>query len=666
MNSLFIGILFSFFVQEANKLSHTSLSISSEPVSHFCSNMSSNSISSISVAVRVRPFNDRESRQSSQCIVGMPSAQQCTLRDPSTASAKDAARSFTFDHAFWTHSSADLPYAGGKFADQKLVYEALGVPILDNAFNGYNSCLFAYGQTGSGKTYTMMGSPASPGVIPQLCHELFQRAGDAAARDASIVTVECSYLEIYNENVRDLLAQGGGDKGSLKVRQHPRRGVYVEGLARFPVSSAEDVLKLLDGGGKIRAVASTNMNAASSRSHAILTLVVKIHRVSGSELVSNLHLVDLAGSERAASTGAEGSTLLEGANINKSLTTLGMVLSKLAEASSSDGKNVFVPFRDSQLTWILNDSLGGNSRTAMLANISPASINYEETLSTLRFAMTVKKVKNHAVVNEDPQQKLIRELREEIEAIRQQMSSAASTAGSSGTEMKSAPDGFVSVGDSSVEAMQQALAERIAEMQHLEEEQKETEELVRTLREKIKEMDQLKQHLAVTVSEQQRQRFATAFRSAFLLSREKSSVAGRVVEVKALEKQNAKLLEEILSLRAELSCEQTRALEEKEQITKKHLEEISSVKRHAQQTANDNAAALAAEEVASLRQENVRLRQDISSLRAQLAQAQRQAHQQETHQRTDPTEPLLEEETSAVNGHRSGAAAKQGCPCTVM
>lgn len=488
-------------------------------------------MSSIAVAVRVRPFNDRELKQHSQCIIGMPSKVQCTLRSPSDA-ASHPPRSYTFDHAFWTHSQTELP-PGGTFADQQAVYEALGTPILDNAFHGYNSCLFAYGQTGSGKTFTMMGSPAMPGVIPQLCHALFQRADaliQAEAADAvSIITVECSYLEIYNENVRDLLNAGGSS--ALKVRQHPRRGVYVEGLTKVGVKGNEDVLRLLEGGGKIRAVASTNMNASSSRSHAILTLVVKNHRASGSELVSHIHLVDLAGSERAASTGAEGSTLLEGANINKSLTTLGMVLSKLAEASS-ETKNVFVSFRDSQLTWILNDSLGGNSRTAMLANISPASINFDETLSTLRFAMTVKKVKNHAVVNEDPQQRLIRELREEIETIRLQMQNAAAATAAAGGPSASGSfstnplgtegsSGSGSVGEACT--LQLQLAERVQEMQAIEEEQRSTQELVRTLREKIREMDALKEHLAVTVSDQQRQRFATAFRSAFLLSKEKFS-----------------------------------------------------------------------------------------------------------------------------------------------
>ena len=565
----------------------------------------------------------------------MPNPTTCILRDPRAGTVSSpAGRSFGFDHAFWT-LNAEAQFTGGIFADQTHVYKALGLPILDNAFNGYNSCLFAYGQTGSGKTYTMMGSPATnPGVIPQLCVDLFTRAEAAARQNESIVTVDCSYLEIYNENVRDLLSASNYDKQPLKVRQHPRRGVYVEGLTKTSVKTAEDVLKLLDGGGKLRAVAATNMNAQSSRSHAILTLVVKNHRVASTELVSQVNLVDLAGSERAASTGAEGNTLLEGSNINKSLTTLGMVLSKLAEQSESGGKGVFVPFRDSQLTWILNDSLGGNSRTAMLANISPASINYDETLSTLRFAMTVKKVKNNAVVNEDPQQKLIRELREEIDTIRQQMSSSQVTTDMSASLSLTASEGQLT--------MQRELQERISEMQHLEEEQSRNEELVRSLREKIKEMDELKQHLAVTVSEQQRQRFATAFRSAFLLSQEKLSSAGRKVEVAALSNENDALKLSIETL--ERQHEEIVLLHSNEKENAKAM-----VRTLEQQLSNERATR--EDEVNALRTENVRLGREVTSLQDQLRAARTiQRHD-------DPSRPLLASSTSE---------AKSGCPCSVM
>jgi hypothetical protein len=329
----------------------------------------------IEVSVRVRPFNSRETKFGSQLIIAME-GPNCEVKQVRQGKIfhDEAPKKFTFDHCFWTHDHA----TPGKFAGQQEVYERIGSKILDNSLNGFNSCLFAYGQTGSGKTYSMMGCAEDPGVIPRLCKDLFARA--AALKGTNVVAVECSYLEIYNEQIRDLLNPAQGEK-ALKARQHPKLGVFVENLTKLSATSVEEIQKFIDDGAMIRSVASTNMNAQSSRSHAILTLNIRNRNKDG-ELASQLHLVDLAGSERATSTGATGDTLVEGANINKSLTTLGMCLSRLAEAA--EGKKGHIPFRDSQLTWILNDSLGGNSRTAMLANISPADINFEETLSTLR------------------------------------------------------------------------------------------------------------------------------------------------------------------------------------------------------------------------------------------------------------------------------------------
>ena len=384
----------------------------------------------------MRPFNSREQKYCSSLVISMKgqTITEITEMRNGKANINMPPRVFNFDHCFWTHSSEGavipdvdpdlntvtdesvLKTTDPIYSDQAFVYAQIGQPMLDNALKGFNACLFAYGQTGSGKTYSMMGIPSDPGVIPRLCKELFLRASRMKAEHGSSVAVTCTYLEIYNENVRDLLNPSEMDK-SLKVRQHPKLGVFVEGLTKLEVGSEEEIGRLLDDGGKVRHVAATNMNASSSRSHAILTLSILVKDKDDGEVGSSLNLVDLAGSERAAATGAEGATLVEGANINKSLTTLGMCLSRLADAA--DGKNKgHIPYRDSQLTWILNDSLGGNSKTAMLANISPASINYEETLSTLRFAMTVKKIKNNAVINEDPQQRLIRELRAEIEEIK--------------------------------------------------------------------------------------------------------------------------------------------------------------------------------------------------------------------------------------------------------
>ncbi len=311
--------------------------------------------------------------------------------------------------------------------------------MLDSAFQGYNACIFAYGQTGSGKSYTMMGSPHEKGLIPRLCDALFERIEAATRADeGASFKLEVSYMEIYNEKVHDLLDPAGGTRQSLKVREHNILGPYVDGLSTLAVSSFAEIDSLMAEGNKSRTVAATNMNSESSRSHAVFTLTLtcsvydSMADVRG-ERVSKMSLVDLAGSERAVKTGAVGERLKEGSNINKSLTTLGLVISKLADqaAAASLGaagrrketskSSTFVPYRDSVLTWLLKDNLGGNSKTIMISTISPAADSYEETLSTLRYADRAKRIVNHAVINEDPNNRIIRELREEVEQLKEQL-----------------------------------------------------------------------------------------------------------------------------------------------------------------------------------------------------------------------------------------------------
>ncbi|KAM4651091.1 kinesin-like protein KIF1B isoform 9-T9 [Discoglossus pictus] len=290
--------------------------------------------------------------------------------------------------------------------------------MLEHAFEGYNVCIFAYGQTGAGKSYTMMGKQeeTQAGIIPQLCEDLFEKINDNNNDDVSF-SVEVSYMEIYCERVRDLL--NPKNKGNLRVREHPLLGPYVEDLSKLAVTSYTDIADLMDAGNKARTVAATNMNETSSRSHAVFTIVftqkkLDIETNLSTEKVSKISLVDLAGSERADSTGAKGTRLKEGANINKSLTTLGKVISALAEVSKKKKKTDFIPYRDSVLTWLLRENLGGNSRTAMVAALSPADINYDETLSTLRYADRAKQIKCNAIINEDPNAKLVRELKDEV------------------------------------------------------------------------------------------------------------------------------------------------------------------------------------------------------------------------------------------------------------
>ncbi|XP_067217234.1 kinesin-like protein Klp98A isoform X2 [Linepithema humile] len=333
-------------------------------------------------------------------------------------------KDFTFDHSYWSFDPNDDNYAS-----QEEVFYGLGTDVIESAFEGYNACVFAYGQTGSGKTFTMMGTPESQGLIPRICKTLFARMAAGKESGASYRT-EVSFLEIYNERVRDLLRLDQSQSHSLRVREHPTGGPYVQDLSCHLVYDYSDIQECMVRGNTHRTTASTKMNDVSSRSHAIFTITfVQAGLSEGnmpSETVSKVHLVDLAGSERANATGATGQRLKEGAHINKSLVTLGTVISTLSELSSVSGgdistaskRNAFIPYRDSVLTWLLKDSLGGNSKTIMIATISPAECNYNDTLSTLRYANRAKNIINKPTINEDANVKLIRELRAEIEKLK--------------------------------------------------------------------------------------------------------------------------------------------------------------------------------------------------------------------------------------------------------
>ncbi|KAL1583496.1 hypothetical protein WHR41_07662 [Cladosporium halotolerans] len=388
----------------------------------------------IKVVVRVRPFNSREHARNAKCIVAMKGTQT-TLKPPpqdgknKAVKGAEGPKTFAYDKSYWSFDKKDDSYAG-----QENLFADLGQPLLDNAFQGYNNCIFAYGQTGSGKSYSMMGYGEEEGVIPRICRDMFDRIDGIQTDNSMKCTVEVSYLEIYNERVRDLL--NPSTKGNLKVREHPSTGPYVEDLAKLVVRSFMEIEHLMDEGNKARTVAATNMNETSSRSHAVFTLTLTQKRHDAetnmdTEKVAKISLVDLAGSERATSTGATGARLKEGAEINRSLSTLGRVIAALADASTGKvkGKGSQVPYRDSILTWLLKDSLGGNSLTAMIAAISPADINFEETLSTLRYADSAKRIKNNAVVNEDPNARMIRELKEELAQLRSKLSTGGAIAG---------------------------------------------------------------------------------------------------------------------------------------------------------------------------------------------------------------------------------------------
>ncbi|XP_017124601.1 kinesin-like protein unc-104 isoform X9 [Drosophila elegans] len=395
-------------------------------------------MSSVKVAVRVRPFNSREISRESKCIIEMAGATTAITNPKVPPNTSDSVKRFNFDYSYWSHDHHDAD-----FSTQSMVYKDIGEEMLQHSFDGYNVCIFAYGQTGAGKSYTMMGRQEEhqEGIIPMICKDLFTRIQDTETDDLKY-SVEVSYMEIYCERVRDLL--NPKNKGNLRVREHPLLGPYVEDLSKLAVTDYQDIHDLIDEGNKARTVAATNMNETSSRSHAVFTIFFTQRRYDTmtdltTEKVSKISLVDLAGSERADSTGAKGTRLKEGANINKSLTTLGKVISALAEVASkkkNTKKADFIPYRDSALTWLLRENLGGNSKTAMIAAISPADINYDETLSTLRYADRAKQIVCKAVVNEDANAKLIRELKEEIQKLRDLLKAE-------GIEVQEGPDGKV-------------------------------------------------------------------------------------------------------------------------------------------------------------------------------------------------------------------------------
>uniref|UniRef100_A0A8C7H0V3 Kinesin-like protein n=1 Tax=Oncorhynchus kisutch TaxID=8019 RepID=A0A8C7H0V3_ONCKI len=398
-------------------------------------------MANVKVAIRVRPLNAREGVDGGRLAVQVEDKlvriknTKLDGRQDVHGDSREKVLEFGFDYCYWSVSPEEPHYAS-----QEEVFQDLGVSVLAGASEGYNVCLFAYGQTGTGKTYTMMGTQDSMGLTPRICQ------------------VRNRFLEIYNERVRDLLrGRERKKKDSLRVREHPEKGPYVQDLSQHVVSDYKQAVELLEEGIANRITAATHIHDASSRSHAIFTIQYTqaiLENNLPSEIVSKIHLVDLAGSERADPHYCRD-RLTEGSNINKSLVTLGIVISALAQNSqmssscqsinsvASEGdagstvgshtsslsggggggggggrRHCFIPYRDSVLTWLLKDSLGGNSKTIMIATVSPSCRSYNETLSTLRYAAHARNIVNKPRVNEDASVRLIRELREEIDRLK--------------------------------------------------------------------------------------------------------------------------------------------------------------------------------------------------------------------------------------------------------
>ncbi|KIY43537.1 putative kinesin-1 [Fistulina hepatica ATCC 64428] len=335
----------------------------------------------IKVVCRFRPPNVLEQREGGEIVVNFDDdLTTVKLRSSATVSGPEK-DGFAFDRVFPMDTK------------QHEVFDYGVKETVQDVLNGYNGTVFAYGQTGSGKTFTMMGdidSDEVKGIIPRITEQIFQSIVESDAHLEYLVKV--SYMEIYLEKIRDLLAP---QNDNLQVHEEKSKGVYVKGLSDYYVSSAREVYEIMRTGGHSRVVSATNMNAESSRSHSIFLISIQQRNTeSGTLKNGNLYLVDLAGSEKVGKTGASGQTLEEAKKINKSLSALGMVINAL-----TDAKIKYVPYRDSKLTRILQESLGGNSRTTLIINVSPSSYNEAETLSTLRFGIRAKSIKNSARVN---------------------------------------------------------------------------------------------------------------------------------------------------------------------------------------------------------------------------------------------------------------------------
>ncbi|EAT37007.1 AAEL010942-PA [Aedes aegypti] len=364
-------------------------------------------IENVRVVVRVRPMDKNEIESGSQNIIKSDKCNRCVTVYKPNANSSEPPKVYYFDNVF------------GEESTQIDLYIDTARPIVDKVLEGYNGTILAYGQTGTGKTYTMSGNPDSPqtkGIIPNTFAHIFGHI--ARAKENQKFLVRVSYMEIYNEEVRDLL--GKEFNKSLEVKERADIGVFVKDLSGYVVHNADDLDNIMKLGNKNRVVGATKMNSESSRSHAIFSITIESSETdeSGKQYVKmgKLQLVDLAGSERQSKTQSSGLRLKEATKINLSLSVLGNVISALV-----DGKSTHIPYRNSKLTRLLQDSLGGNSKTVMCASISPADSNYVETISTLRYACRAKSIQNLAHVNEEPKDALLRHFQEEIKELKRQL-----------------------------------------------------------------------------------------------------------------------------------------------------------------------------------------------------------------------------------------------------
>ncbi|KAK6972865.1 Kinesin-like protein kif3b [Biomphalaria glabrata] len=387
---------------------------------------------SVKVVVRCRPLNEKEIAEGHSRVVEMDVKKGVIEVKNPKAGNTEPPKKFTFDSVYdWNSKQRDL-------------YDETFYALVDSVLQGFNGTIFAYGQTGTGKTHTMQGLKTSReewGVIPNSFEQIFQHISQSQNQQ---YLVRASYLEIYQEEIRDLLSKDQTKR--LELKERTDTGVYVKDLSSFVTKSVKEIEHVMNVGNNNRSVGATNMNLHSSRSHAIFIVTVECSEEGADGenhiRVGKLNMVDLAGSERQSKTGATGERLKEATKINLSLSTLGNVISALV-----DGKSTHIPYRDSKLTRLLQDSLGGNARTVMVANIGPASYNYDETITTLRYANRAKNIQNKPVINEDPKDALLREFQEEIMRLKSQLESKGGPKKKKKRRSRKNRDGQVTEGD---------------------------------------------------------------------------------------------------------------------------------------------------------------------------------------------------------------------------
>ena len=451
------------------------------------------------VMARVRPMLPSELDQGELACVAADGNSVHALDDNGSVKSK-----FPLDDLFWMDRDS-----------QTQVYARSGALATEAVMRGHNACVFAYGQTGSGKTHTIMGSTADPGILPRTINDIFLtiECASTAGSHAKVYEVDACFFEVYNEQVRDLLSDSTKD-AAPKIRKHPTRGVFIEGLRCETIRSASDAHALIEQGMRDRAMAATHMNARSSRSHAVFNISVTCtDGVKGTRWCSSAHIVDLAGSERLKQTGATGTQLEEAKNINQSLFTLRRVLDTLAanaEAKKRGQKPGLVPYRDSVLTHILSDSLGGKSYCLMLATLSPHPNSYDDTLNTLKYAARARQIVLKPKVNEQQDSAALQKaMQAEIVELRRQLTISNRDLDSEDIEME------ISLRQDEVERMQNtdtSVSKLLAE--YRERDERMSHELAEVEKEKQQMQEQLKA--------QKQERFAEAFRNAFRISRQRA------------------------------------------------------------------------------------------------------------------------------------------------